>query len=126
MTDDPLNLTGIWLSEYEYESTGRGTLKSTHRVAVVHDGDRLHVRSLPMSLSELSMDLAVDGRVVTGNWSERTEPGGHYHGVRYHGTVQMIFDAAKRRMDGMWVGFSRDLTTVNTGTWSLVPTEGPP
>ena len=123
MATDALNLTGIWLSEYE--STGRGALKSTHRVAVVHDGDRLHVRSLPSSESDLSMDLAADGRVITGTWAERTREDGHYRGARYHGTVQMILNEAGDRMTGKWAGFSRDMETVNTGAWSLTLQLGP-
>jgi hypothetical protein len=119
MATDALNLTGIWLSEYEYESTGRGVLTSGHRVAVVHDGDRLHVRSLPSSESELSMDLAADGRVITGTWAERTREDGHYRGARYHGAIQMILNPTRDRMTGQWVGFSRDMETVNTGAWSL-------
>lgn len=119
MATDALNLTGIWLSAYEYESTGRGVLTSGHRVALVHDADRLHVRSVRMSLAELSMDLVVDGRVITGTWAERTEQGGHYQGASYHGTVQMILNAAGDQMTGRWAGFSRDMATVNTGAWSL-------
>lgn len=126
MAWDPMDLTGVWLSVYEYESDGRGPQTSTHKVAAVHDGARLRVRSVSGSGSELSMDLEVDGRAVTGTWSERTSQDGYYQGFRFHGAVQMILSPSKRVLEGTWVGFSRDMSAVNTGTWKLVPAEGPP
>lgn len=126
MAYDPMDLTGVWFSTYEYESTGRGLLKSTHRVVAVHEGARLLVHSVSGAKSQLSMDLTVDELEVTGTWAEQTERGGHYAGARYHGAVQMILNPSERTMQGRWVGFSRDLSTVNTGTWSLGPGEGPP
>ncbi len=72
------------------------------------------------------MDLTVDGLLVTGTWSERTDQNGHYRGFRFHGAVQMILSPGDRRMDGAWTGFSRDMRSVNTGKWSLVASEGPP
>ena len=63
----PGPLTGIWLSSYEYESTGRGaTFTSHHYVAVVQHGTRLQVRSTPGSRSRLLMDLTANGQILTG------------------------------------------------------------
>jgi hypothetical protein len=88
----PGPLTGIWLSSYEYESSGRdATFTSQHYVAVVHHGTRLQVRSMPGSQSKMMVDLTANGQVL--------EPTG-------------------RRMTGKWVGFGRDFD-LNTGPWSL-------
>lgn len=91
-----------------------------HYVVVLQHGDRLTVRSLPGSAkSSLTMDLTVDGPVVTGTWVEQTEVGGHYRGARYHGAIHMLAEPTGRRIRGKWVGFGKDMD-VNTGPWELM------
>lgn len=112
-------LTGIWLSEYEYDSTGRGaTFTNRHRVRILHRGAHLTARSLPRSRSAVSLDLWQNGQVVTGTWAEVTETDGYYRGATYHGGLQMLVELTERRMTGKWVGFGRDME-VNVGPWSL-------
>lgn len=113
--------SGIYLSVYEYPSSGRGgTFTGKHYVMVVQRGTRLTVRSVPASGSQLSMDLSVNGRVLTGTWAEQTQPDGRYRGAVYTGAIQMIEDEtlAPRRLAGTWVGFGKEGET-NTGAWSL-------
>jgi hypothetical protein len=114
----PLN--GIWLSRYEYESSGRGaTFTSKHYVMVIQQGARLQVRSLPgTAQGRVMMDLTVNGATITGTWTEETNPGGYYQGAVYHGAIQMLLEPTGRKMDGKWAGFGRDYE-VNTGPWSL-------
>jgi len=115
----PGPLTGIWLSSYEYESTGRGsTFTSQHYVAIVQHGTRLQVRSTPGSRSRLMMDLTANGQVLTGTWTEETNPAGYYQGAVYHGAIQLLLQPTGRKMTGKWVGFGRDFD-LNTGPWSL-------
>jgi transcriptional regulator with XRE-family HTH domain len=112
-------LTGIWLSSYDYYSSGRDqTLTSAHHVMLLQRGARLMVRSLPASGSQLSMDLSVNGQVVTGTWTEQTQADGYYRGAVYHGAIQLLQEPTGRRMFGKWVGFGRELE-VNTGAWTL-------
>jgi transcriptional regulator with XRE-family HTH domain len=113
-------LTGIWLSRYEYESSGRGeTYADLHHVLLNQGGAQLTVRSLPRSApSSLVMDLTQNGAVLTGTWSERTDPQGYYQGAVYHGAIQLLLEPSGRRMVGKWVGFGRDWD-VNTGPWTL-------
>ena len=113
--------SGIWLSRYEFYSSGRGeTYTGEHYVVVLQHGDRLTVRSLPESAgSQLTMDLTVDGPVVTGTWVEQTESGGYYRGARYHGAIQLMAEPTARRMRGKWLGFGKDLD-INSGPWELV------
>jgi hypothetical protein len=115
------NYSGVWLSRYEYFSSGRdATLTGQHYVVVLQHGDRLTVRSLPGSAdSSMSMDLTLDGNVITGTWVEQTAPEGYYRGARYHGAIQMLVEPTGRRMVGKWVGFGKDMD-VNTGPWELV------
>ena len=88
-------------------------------MVVLQHGDRLTVRSLPGSAaSSLSLDLTVDGAVVTGTWVEQTDPAGHYRGARYHGAIQLLVEPTGRRMVGKWVGFGKDMD-VYTGPWEL-------
>lgn len=115
--------TGIWLSRYTYTSSGRDSeLTGLHHVVVLQHRDRLTVKSLPNGSanpdSPLSMELTVDGTVVTGTWTERTAPGGYYRGAVYHGAIQLLIDPTGRRMTGQWVGFGKDMD-VNTGPWEL-------
>jgi hypothetical protein len=115
----PGPLTGIWLSSYECESTGRGaTFAGRHYVAVVQHGSRLQVRSLPASRSRLLMDLTANGQVLTGTWTEETNPAGYYHGAVYHGAIQLLLEPTGRKMTGKWVGFGPDFD-LNTGPWGL-------
>jgi len=111
--------TGIWLSSYDYYSSSRdATFSSRHHVMVLHRGTRLIVHSLPACSSRVSMELSVNGQVVTGSWAEQTQKEGYYQGAPYYGAIQMLLDPTGRRMSGKWVGFGRDMT-VNTDAWSL-------
>jgi hypothetical protein len=115
------NYSGVWLSRYEYFSSGRtGTFTGLHYVVVLQHGDRLTVRSLPGSSdSPLTMDLTVDGNVITGTWVEQTASEGYYRGARYHGAIQMLVEPTGRHMAGKWVGFGKEMD-VNTGPWELI------
>jgi hypothetical protein len=115
------NYSGVWLSRYEYYSSGRdATFTGQHYVVLLQHGDRLTVRSLPGSADgSLSMDLTVDGNVITGTWVEATSEAGYYRGARYHGAVQLLAEPTGRRLVGKWVGFGREMD-VNTGPWELV------
>lgn len=114
-------LAGVWLSRYEYFSSGRdASFTGTHYVVILQHGDRLTARSLPgSSTSPLTLDLEVDGHVVTGTWTEQTATDGYYRGARYHGAIQLLVEPTARRMAGKWVGFGRDFD-VNTGPWELL------
>ena len=115
------NHSGVWLSRYEYFSSGRAaTLTGQHYVVVLQHGDRLTARSLPGSAdSALTMDMSIDGNVITGTWMEQTAEDGYYRGARYHGAIQMLVEPTGRRMVGKWVGFGREMD-VNTGPWALI------
>ncbi|WP_320068411.1 XRE family transcriptional regulator [Micromonospora sp. RTGN7] len=112
---------GVWLSRYQYHSSGREkSFAGQHFVVVLQHGDRLTARSLPGSAaSSLSLDLTVDGAVVTGTWVEQTDPAGYYRGARYHGAIQLLAEPTGRRLAGKWVGFGKDMD-VNTGPWELI------
>jgi transcriptional regulator with XRE-family HTH domain len=111
---------GIWLSQYEYWSSSRQQFfPSYHYVVLLQHDDRITVRSIAGSANSLlTMDLSVDGNVITGSWAEATDPDGYYRGARYHGALQMQSDATGLRMTGKWVGFGKDGET-NTGPWTF-------
>lgn len=114
------NYTGIWLSTYEYfSSTRKKEYEGTHYVVMLQHDDRLTVRSINgPERSLLTMDLVVDGSVVTGTWTEVTAVDGFYRGARYHGAIQMLAEPTARRITGKWVGFGKSMD-VNTGPWTL-------
>jgi hypothetical protein len=111
----------VWLSRYEFFSSGRdATFTGSHYVVMLQHGNRLTARSIPgSSESTLTLDLTVDGSVITGTWMEQTESAGYYRGARYHGAIQLLAEPTGRRLVGKWVGFGRDMD-VNTGPWELV------
>ena len=117
------NYSGVWLSRYEFYSSGRdGTFSAEHYVVLVQHGIRLTAQSLPGASSNpdspLSLDLTVDRNVVTGTWTEQTAADGYYQGARYHGALQLLVEPTGRRMAGKWVGFGKDFD-VNSGPWEL-------
>lgn len=114
-------LSGIWLSRYSFVSGSRDGAEFTsgHYVVLIQSGSKLQVRSLPdTAAGRVAMDLTVNGQVVTGTWTEQTDPDGHYSGATYHGALQMIADETGDRMSGAWAGYGRD-RAVNTGPWTL-------
>jgi hypothetical protein len=114
-------LTGIWRSRYEYVSSGRGgqSYSNGHFVVILHRGAKLQLRSLPDTApGRLMMDLTVNGQVITGTWTEQTNPNGYYQGTVYHGAIQLLLEPTGHRMSGKWVGFGRDFD-LNTGPWTL-------
>ncbi|WP_040864708.1 helix-turn-helix domain-containing protein [Nocardia exalbida] len=117
----PGNYSGIWLSRYEYYSSGRdATFTAVHHVVVLQHDSRLTVRSLPNSAqSSLEMDLTVDGHVATGTWREHTAQDGYYRGAYYHGAIQLLIELTGARMAGKWVGFGKSFE-INSGPWELV------
>ncbi|MGO4422314.1 XRE family transcriptional regulator, partial [Streptomyces sp. MCAF7] len=117
------NYSGVWLSRYEFYSSGRDdSFEGRHYVVLVQHGNRLTGRSLNRASlnpdSPLSLDLTADRNVVTGTWTEQTARDGYYQGASYHGAVQLLVEPTGRRMAGKWVGFGKDFD-VNTGPWEL-------
>lgn len=116
-------MSGVWLSSYRYASSGRGReYVSRHYVVLLQTGGRLMIRSVPASASELSMSLSLNGRIVTGTWTERTRPDGYYRAATYHGAIQLIAAEDERRMDGKWIGFGKG-GEINDGGWAMELTE---
>ncbi|MFF1714813.1 helix-turn-helix domain-containing protein [Streptomyces sp. NPDC058268] len=118
------NYSGVWLSTYEFVSSGRDNQIFTgkHHVVLLQHGNRLTARSLPNASlnpdSPLTLDLQIEGSAVTGTWTESTARDGYYQGARYFGALQMLVDPTGRRMSGKWVGFGRDYE-INSGPWEL-------
>lgn len=118
------NYSGVWLSTYEYVSSGRNeeVFTGRHYVVLLQHGNRLTARSLPNASlnpnSPLTLDLQIDGATVTGTWTEQTASDGYYRGARYFGALQMLAEPTGRRMAGKWVGFGKEFD-VNTGPWEL-------
>jgi transcriptional regulator with XRE-family HTH domain len=119
------NYSGVWLSRYEFYSSGRNEhFIYQHYVVVLQHGDRLNVRSLPGSNpSTVTLELTIDGSVATGTWVEQTESEGYYRGARYYGAIQLLLEPSGRRLAGKWVGFGSSMD-VNTGPWSFTFVDG--
>jgi transcriptional regulator with XRE-family HTH domain len=114
------DLSGIWLSSYTYFSTSRDkTFEDSHYVVLRQDGNSLIAQSLENTAnSHLQLTMTLKNYIVTGSWSEKTSPKGHYKGATYHGTLQMVTNPMGRSMTGKWVGFNKDFQ-VESGDWRL-------
>ncbi|MDQ2877292.1 MAG: hypothetical protein M3Y33_21755 [Actinomycetota bacterium] len=119
------DMSGIWRSRYLYHSTASDQeLEGEHYLILRHEGNRIDGQSLPHSMdSHLKLSLSVEGAVATGNWTERTSPGGDFRGATYHGTIQLLVDSVGRHMSGRWLGFGRNFR-INSGEWELSWVEG--
>lgn len=113
-------LTGTWASRYWYHSTSRAQdLLGEHTVDLRLDHGRLVGRSRPHPAgSELDLALTVEGSVLTGTWTERTSPRGHYRAATFHGLIQLVVDPTAYAMNGMWLGVSKRYT-IKAGDWRL-------
>ena len=114
------DLGGAWISTYEYPSRSRASrLSSSHTVDLrIQEGRLLGTSRADDSGSHLQLDLAVDGAVVTGSWTERTSPMGHYQAAIYHGILQLVLDPTSTAMTGQWLGIGKRYT-INHGEWRL-------
>jgi DNA-binding transcriptional regulator YiaG len=114
-------LTGIWRSTYSIVSSSRGdrTFTYEHYCMVIQHGSRIQVRSLPgTAAGRVTMDLTISGQIITGTWEELTDSDGYYKSSTYSGAIHMLLDPTGHRMNGKWLGYSRD-GVVNDGPWVL-------
>lgn len=115
----PTELAGVWESRYRYLSTGRAVeIEGIHRIDLRVEHGRLTGRSEPTPTGSVELDLAANGLIMTGTWTERTTPDGYYHGAIYHGVVQLVLDPTGRTMTGSWLGPDNRFT-INSGPWTL-------
>jgi hypothetical protein len=113
-------LVGKWASTYRYASTSRDAVfDGQHTVVFEIAGGRLVGRSLPQpSGSELELELAIEGDLLTGSWTERTAPQGHYRAAVHRGLVHLVLDPTGRSMTGRWLGVGKRYE-VESGEWRL-------
>jgi hypothetical protein len=119
-------LAGRWISTYRYHSTTRGAeLEGTHTLDLRCENGRLIGRSLLQpERSVLDLDLAVNGTIATGTWTERTSPTGHYRAATYQGLIQLVVDPTGRQMIGRWLGVGKRFE-VKSGEWRLTWADQP-
>lgn len=120
MNEGPPVPFGIWHSTYTYQSTGRASSFTDERDVLMRMlGTYLMVISQETDPSALQLQMRPSGRLIAASWSERTDPDGYYAGATFTGVAQFILAEDGLSMSGAWAGHSRDMTTVNTGPWTL-------
>jgi hypothetical protein len=108
-------LHGVWQSTYTYSGG-----KSTHQLQVEDDEGSITAISLPNKEgSELQLRLDHKGNTLTGTWQETTAQDGTYKGATFYGALQLILNSDSTKAEGRWVGFNRNRTRVNEGSWIL-------
>ena len=86
---------------------------------VIQHGNRIQVRSLPgTATGRVTMDLTIDGQVITGTWTEHTDPDGYYQSSTYSGAIHMLAGPHRAPDEGQWLGFDRD-GGISDGPWDL-------
>lgn len=120
MNEGPSLTPGIWHSVYEYESSSRGqTFTDERDMLIAAPRGQVMAMSLDEPFGRLWLQLSAAGHIVTASWTERTDPDGYYAGTAFQGVAQFILAADGLSMSGAWAGHSRDMSTVNTGPWTL-------
>ncbi len=114
------SLPGLWLSRYQYWSTGRqGLFISQHHVILTRDGAGITVESIPAGVPpSMSMTLSLRRNLLTGTWEEHSDPHGHYLGEACWGAVQLLLWPSHKYMNGKWVSWGSH-NRINTGPWEL-------
>ncbi|MFC4942200.1 hypothetical protein [Pseudonocardia sp. GCM10023141] len=102
---------------YTFVSSGRDTeFVGEHRIVLRPGGGRLCGTSHPTSTGSIELDLSIEGLLVSGSWTDHTDPAGYYRGAVYHGVVQFVLDPTGRSMTGKWLGPDRSFR-IDSGDW---------
>lgn len=103
-------LSGAWQQDWQIDG----------RPPLVHPDPKLHLKQFGKSLVGT---FTYDGRsyrlrarienstYISGIWFD--EAAGH----TYHGTFQARIEVHQRCVEGKWIGFSKDMSSFNTGSW---------
>lgn len=104
------SLRGSWRQDWQVDGRSR----------IEHPDPRLELTQFGRSLVG---KFTYDGRpyrlrakienntFISGIWFDEAA------GQTYHGTFQARIEIDQKVVDGKWVGFSKSLSTFNTGTW---------
>lgn len=121
--DSAADYTGKWHCKYWFPSNQHvGKDVSEYDVTIQPSGNNLVLESLPNEdKSYMFARMALDNRVVTGNWHENTSPSGEFKGAIYIGVFMLIIDPSDDRMEGKWIGNGQDngVLKIYTGRWEL-------
>jgi hypothetical protein len=104
------SLSGTWQQDWQIDG----------RSQITHPAPRLHLEQFGKSLVG---EFTFDGRpyrlrarienstYISGIWFDQAA------GQTYHGTFQARIEVDQKRVEGKWIGFSKTLSSFNTGTW---------
>ncbi|SRR6266702_8438308 len=116
------DLTGTWLSYYEYgQGPDNEPQTSEHRVAFVQgDNNTWTGTSLPNDEgSELTITVRQNGNEFQGDWHERSSLAGSYAGREFGGVILLLLQSEGVNLNGMWLGASSTTGEVKSGAWTL-------
>jgi hypothetical protein len=117
--------SGTWNCWHWYPSkddAGEDTTKN--RMKAYQKGRDVVFESEPNEEgSYMFVRLSIDGDVATGTWYETSSADGTFEGAMYSGAGQLIVDADKKHMEGLWAGMgydhAADKKRIYTGRWKL-------
>ena len=118
------DFSGVWRSSYTFTSESDDSeFIDEYNVRIQKVGSQLVIQSLPnQEGSYILLRLTLDGRILTGTWYEQTSPTGHYKGVTYYGSLQMLMDEDGNAMRGKWIGVDQNMK-MQGGTQTIVRTK---
>lgn len=106
----PNDFSGMWRVTYWYPSNDRpGEEESTGYYCEARQrGDKVVFESVAERPDHMVVNVTVDHSLVTGNWTENTDPNGEFEGIEYSGALQLLVKDNGARLDGKWVGVGRE------------------
>jgi hypothetical protein len=125
---DTHDYSGMWHVTYWYPSNQRpGEEESTgYYCQAEQRGSKIVFESVADRPDHMNVNVTVDHSIVTGNWSESTNPEGEFEGMEYSGAIQLLVKDGGARLTGKWVGVGREKLDdgsyepqVYTGRWEM-------
>lgn len=121
MAQDDYDFSGVWLSTYDFTSGLTGdVLQTDHYVTMQRMGNQLIVESIPNTKGSYMMArFTLDGRIATGSYQSQNSPLSSTKEGLYYGAAQMIVSEDGKAIEGMGVGYGKDMH-VKPSNWRIM------
>lgn len=113
------DFSGVWRSSYHKNDPSESHVDTEHYVTMRLMGNQLIVESIPgPNDSYLLGRFTLDDRVATGSFQSQNSPHSSAKGALYYGAAQLVLTKDGRSLDGMTVGFGKDMKVKSTN-WTI-------
>lgn len=117
---DIYDFSGVWRSTHYKVADGPTAPITDHYVTLRLIGNQLVVESIPSATgSYLFARFTLDSKIATGTYESENSPHTRAKGAIYYGAAQLMLSKDGKCLEGMGVGFDKDMT-VKATVWKLV------